>query len=103
MPPVVETAWIGRRIVIRHAVDRDETGRLRFADTVGDLVELSANAATVETRTGRKDVPTAHIAVAKVVEPSAAEILALEATAARGWRPRETAESHGWLLRADAG
>jgi N-acetylglutamate synthase len=103
MPLVVEPAWVGRRIVIRHAVDRDESGRLRFADAVGDLVALSGETATVETKAGRRDVPIAHVAVAKVVEPAAAEILALEATAARGWRARETRESHGWVLRADAG
>ncbi|HEY7048684.1 MAG TPA: GNAT family N-acetyltransferase [Jatrophihabitantaceae bacterium] len=100
---MVEPAWVGRRIVMRHAVDRDESGRLRFADVVGDLVALSDEKATVETRAGRRDVPVAHVAVAKVVEPAAAEILALEATAAQGWRARETLESHGWLLRADAG
>lgn len=103
MPLVVEPAWLGRRIVIRHAVDRDESGRLRFADTVGDLVALTDETATVETNRGRADVPVAHVAVAKVVEPAAAAILALEGIAAWGWRARETAESHGWLLRADAG
>jgi len=103
MPLVVEAAWIGRRIVIRYAVDRDESGRLRFADGVGDLVALSDETATVETKSGRQDVTVAHIAVAKLVEPAAAEILALEATAAQGWRARDTLESHGWLLRADAG
>lgn len=103
MPLVVEPAWLGRRIVIRYAVDRDESGRLRFADAVGDLVALTGEAATVETRDGRRDVPIAHIAVAKVVEPAAAEILALEATTARGWRARDTELRHGWLLRGDAG
>jgi N-acetylglutamate synthase len=103
MPPVVEPAWLGRRIVIRHAVDRDEHGRLRFADVVGDLVALTDQTATVEARTGPQPVPIAHIAVAKLAEPAAAEILVLEATCARGWRARDTEESHGWLLRADAG
>jgi GNAT superfamily N-acetyltransferase len=103
MPLVVEPAWLGRRIVIRHAVDRDESGRVRFSDTVGDLVLLTDETATVETRDGRRDVPTGQVAVAKVVEPAAAEILALERIAAQGWRPRETLENHGWLLRGDAG
>jgi ribosomal protein S18 acetylase RimI-like enzyme len=103
MPLVVEPAWIGRRIVIRYAVDRDVSGRLRFADTVGDLVALSDETATVEAKAGRRDVLVAHIAVAKLVEPAAAEILALEAITARGWRARDTAETHGWLLRADEG
>ena len=103
MPLVVEPAWLGRRIVIRYAVDRDVSGRLRFADTVGDLVAVTDETATVETRAGRRDVPIGQVAVAKVVEPAAAEILALEAIAAQGWRARETALRHGWLLRGDAG
>jgi N-acetylglutamate synthase len=103
MPPVVEPAWLGRRIVIRYAIDRDEHGRLRFADVVGDLVTLTDQTATVEARTGLQPVPIAHIAVAKLAEPAAAEILALEETCARGWRARDTGESHGWLLRADVG
>ena len=103
MPPVVEPAWLGRRIVIRHAVRRDEDGRLRFADVVGDLVALTDESATVDAQSRLEHVPVAHIAVAKLAEPAAAEILALEATCARGWRARDTAESHGWLLRADVG
>jgi GNAT superfamily N-acetyltransferase len=103
MPLVVEPAWLGRRIVIRYAVDRDVSGRLRFADAVGDLVALIDETATIETREGRRDVALGQVAVAKVVEPAAAEILALEAIAAQGWRARETLENHGWLLRGDAG
>jgi len=89
--------------VIRYAVDRDVSGRLRFTDTVGDLVALSDQTATVEAKAGRQDVPVAHIAVAKLVEAAAAEILTLEAITAQGWRARDTAETHGWLLRADEG
>jgi N-acetylglutamate synthase len=103
MPRVVEPAWLGRRIVIRHAVDRGEDGRLRFTDVVGDLVALTENTATVHARTGLQHVPVAHVTGAKLVEPAAREILALEATCARGWRARDTEESHGWLLRADVG
>jgi GNAT superfamily N-acetyltransferase len=103
MPLVVEPAWLGRRIVMRYAVDRDVSGRLRFTDIVGDLVALTDETATVETRAGRRDVPIGQVAVTKVVEPAAAEILALETIAAQGWRPRETFENHGWLLRGDAG
>jgi GNAT superfamily N-acetyltransferase len=103
MPLVVEPAWIGRRIVIRHAVDRDVSGRVRFTDTVGDLVALTSRTATVQARSGRVDVPVGHVAVAKIVEPAAVEILALEDICTRGWRARDTAERGGWLLRADAG
>jgi N-acetylglutamate synthase len=103
MPLVVEPEWIGRRIVIRHAVDRDESGRLLFADVVGDLLELTTDTATVEVSAGPVPVPLSHIALAKVVEPSAAEILALSAVSSRGWRAEETAEVGGWLLRANHG
>jgi len=103
MPLVVEPDWVGRRIVVRRAVDRDESGRLLFADVVGDLVELTADTATVEASGGPVHVPVSHIAVAKVVEPSAAEILALSAVSSRGWRAEETAEVGGWRLRANHG
>jgi ribosomal protein S18 acetylase RimI-like enzyme len=103
MPLVVQPGWVGRRVVIRHAIDRDVSGRPLFADAVGDLVALTGESATVETGRARADVPLAHVAVAKLVEPAAAEILALEATAARGWRARDVVENHGWLLRADEG
>src|SRR5215475_13086692 len=84
MPLVVEPDWVGRRIVVRRAVDRDESGRLLFADVVGDLLKLTAD-------------------TAKVGEPSAAEILTLSAVSSRGWRAEETAEVGGWLLRANHG
>src|SRR5215468_2040751 len=103
MPLVVEPDWIGRRIVVRYAVDRDESGRLLFADVVGDLLELTTDTATVESSTGPVHVPLPHVAVAKVVEASAAEILALSAVGSRGWRAEETAEVGGWLLRANHG
>ena len=67
MPLVVEPDWVGRRIVVRRAVDRDESGRLLFADVVGHLVELTADTATVEASGGPVHVPVSHIAVAKVV------------------------------------
>lgn len=89
--------------MVRRAVDRDESGRLLFADVVGDLLELKAGTATVEASTGPMQVPLSHIAVAKIVEPSAAEILALSAVSAQGWRAAETAEVGGWLLRANHG
>jgi N-acetylglutamate synthase len=101
MPLVVEPDWVGRRIVVRHAVDRDESGRLLFADVVGDLLELTPDTATVAASAGPVQVPLSHIAVAKVVEPSAAEILALSAVSSRGWRAAETADVGGWLLRAN--
>lgn len=90
-------------MVIRHAVDRDETGRLLFRDTVGDLLEVTSSHAVVQTRGGEEHVPLGQVGVAKVVEPAAADILALEAITARGWRAAETADLGGWLLRANGG
>ncbi|MEP6599337.1 MAG: GNAT family N-acetyltransferase [Actinomycetota bacterium] len=100
---MLEPAWMGRRVVVRRVVDRDEDGRLRFGDIIGDLVALSGDEATVETRQGGVTVALAHVVAARVVEPSTADILALEATAARGWRAAETEQLGGWLLRANGG
>jgi N-acetylglutamate synthase len=103
MPSVLRSEWVGRRVTVRRAVDRDETGRVRFGDVVGDLLRLDDAEASIETRTGVIDVPVAHIAIAREAPPSTGEILALEAVCARGWQARETAQVGGWLLRADLG
>ena len=103
MPSVLRSEWVGRRVSVRRVVDQDENGRLRFGDVVGDLLALDTTTAVIETRHGLVEVPVAHIAIARDVPPSTAETLALEAISARGWRPRETAEVGGWLLRADGG
>jgi ribosomal protein S18 acetylase RimI-like enzyme len=103
MPFVLRSEWVGRRVSVRRVVDRDITGRVLFGDVVGDLVHLDEQRATIETRNGPVDVTVSHVALAREAPPSTAEILALEAVCARGWRAAETAEVGGWLLRADAG
>ncbi len=103
MPFVLRQQWVGRRVSIRRAVDRDATGRIRFGDVVGDLLHLDSETARVETRTGTVEVPLTHVALAREAPPSTAEILALEAICARGWRAADTEEVGGWLLRADRG
>src|SRR5579884_2486089 len=103
MPLVLEPSWLGRRVTVRRAVDRDPGGRLRFADVVGDLVALDDQAAVVDTRHGRVEVPVELVAAAKLVPPSSADELAVEEVIARGWRAAETAHVGGWLLRAAGG
>jgi GNAT superfamily N-acetyltransferase len=103
MPLVLERSWVGHRVVVRRAVSRSDDGRLLFGDVVGDLIELGAERAIVDTSSGPVEVRLDHIATAKAVIPSSRDILALEATCARGWRARETAELDGWLLRANDG
>lgn len=88
---------------MRRVVDRSADGRVLFGDVVGDLVSLSGEAGLIEARSGLVDVQLAHIAAAKLAWPSTADELALEAVAARGWRPEQTGEIGGWLLRAASG
>jgi N-acetylglutamate synthase len=103
MPFVLREEWVGRRVSVRRAVDRDATGQIHFGDVVGDLLHLSPRTAVIETREGPVDVPVAHIAIAREAPPSTADILALERICARGWRAAAVEEVGGWLLRADRG
>jgi ribosomal protein S18 acetylase RimI-like enzyme len=103
LPLVVEPSWVGRRVSVRRVLDHAADGRAQFGDVVGDLVGLGAQAAVVDTRTGLIEVPVADISMARLVPPSTADELALEAVAARGLRPAETLDLDGWLLRADSG
>ena len=61
-----------------------------LGDVVGDLAGLDAQTAVVDTRNGLVEVPVAYVTAARLVPPSTADELALEAVAARGWRPRDT-------------
>jgi len=104
MPLVMEPSWLGRRVSVRRAVrDASDAGSTHYSDVVGDLIALSDEAATVETRHGTVQVPVADVAIARVAPPSTADELALEAVAAQGWQPAETASIGGWLLRATGG
>lgn len=103
MPFVLKPSWMGRRISVRRAVGRDPEGRLRFADTVGDLVALDDSVAVVEGRAGRVEIPLATVVAARLVAASTADELALQAVAAKNLRAAEVEELGGWLLRADAG
>lgn len=103
MPLVMEPSWTGRRVSIRRVLERGVDGRLLLGDVVGDLVGLDAQTAVVETRAGLVEVPVPLITIARLAPPSTAAELALQAVAARGLRPADTAELDGWLLRADHG
>ncbi|MDQ2796818.1 MAG: GNAT family N-acetyltransferase [Actinomycetota bacterium] len=100
---MIQPSWTGRRVSIRRVVERRSDGHLLFSDVVGDLVGVDAQTAVVDTRSGLVEVPVALISTAKIAPPSTAAELALEAVAAQGLRPAETAQLGGWLLRADHG
>ncbi|MCW2527720.1 MAG: GCN5-like N-acetyltransferase [Pseudonocardiales bacterium] len=107
MPSVLNEAWLGRRVVVRRSVGHQEQsaeGRPTYSDALGDLIAIDATDAVIDTRAGVVKIPRSEIALARLVKPSPAAQLALEATAARGWRAA-TLETNadGWLLRADGG
>ncbi len=101
MPLVLEPDWVGRRVAVRRALETVDGQR--FADSVGDLVSLTSDAAVVQTRTGLVRIPVESVVAARLAEPSAGDILALEAVCARGWQAEHTDERGGWLLRANQG
>jgi ribosomal protein S18 acetylase RimI-like enzyme len=103
MPLVLEPSWVGRRVSIRRVVDRSPDGHPVFGDVVGDLLVLDAQAALVEARGGRVEIPIGAVAAARIAVPSTADELALDTVAAHGWQAEETAEIGGWLLRAARG
>ncbi len=101
MPLVLEPDWVGRRVAVRRALETADGPR--FADSVGDLVSLTSDAAVVQTRAGVARIRVESVVAARVAEPSAGDILALEAVCARGWQAEHTDERGGWLLRANEG
>jgi GNAT superfamily N-acetyltransferase len=103
MPDVLDPQWLGRRVSVRRVAGRRADGAPLFRDVVGDLVRLDARVAIVETPRGAVEVAPDTIAVARLVRPSTADELTLEAVAARGWRAGDTTQLGGWLLRADGG
>ncbi len=88
---------------MRRVVGRSSDGRIAFGDVVGDLLRLGSDVAVIDTRGGPVEVARDTVAVAKLAPPSTADTLALEAVAAQGWRPAETAQLGGWMLRASGG
>jgi N-acetylglutamate synthase len=101
MPVVLEPSWVGSRVSVRRIVDRAPDGRLLLGDVVGDLTELDTQTAVVDTRSGPVEVPVALVTAARLVPPSTADELALEAVAARALVPAHTERLSGWLLQAD--
>ena len=100
---MLEPSWLGRRVSIRRALDHVSGGRPQFGDVVGDLVGLDAHTAVVETRNGPVELDLAGVALARLVPPSTADELALEAVAARGLRPADEQRLGDWVLRANGG
>jgi GNAT superfamily N-acetyltransferase len=94
---------VGARVVLRRRAGvRD--GRVLYSDVLGTLVDAAAGVLSVR----RDDGSTVTVAAEDVhrlraVPPGSAEILGLEAVAARGWPAPDTARLGGWLLRAGGG
>jgi GNAT superfamily N-acetyltransferase len=103
MPVVLEPSWVGRRVSVRRVVDRSPDGRLLLGDVVGDLAGLDAQTAVIQARAGLIEVPVALVTAARLVPPSTADELALEAVLARALVPEHTEQLSGWVLRADDG
>jgi len=103
MPVMLSEELVGRLIVLRY--DRGEpAGRPPLSDLVGELIELTAEAATVRTRAGQlRTVPLSSVLIAKPVGASRREILELARIGRLGWRAAHQAELNGWLLSADRG
>jgi ribosomal protein S18 acetylase RimI-like enzyme len=97
MPLVLEQTWRGRRVVIRRAVSGG------FSDVIGVLTAWDGQRARLQSAAGPVSVEADEIAYARLVEPAARDILALEVVAAAGWPAREQVSAHGWLLRANDG
>jgi N-acetylglutamate synthase len=94
---------LGCVVVLRY--HRGEpAGRPPLSDLVGELIELTDEAATVRTRTGQlRTVPRSAVLIAKPVAASRREVLELARIGRLGWRAAHRAELDGWLLCADRG
>jgi GNAT superfamily N-acetyltransferase len=96
-------ALLGTRVVLRRRAGLRD-GRMVYSDVLGRLVGVTGGVLSVR----RDDGTTVAVAAADVhrlhaVPPGRADILALEAVAARGWPAPETARLGEWLLRAGEG
>jgi GNAT superfamily N-acetyltransferase len=101
------SAWpgdlVGERVVLRRRAGvRD--GRVVYSDVLGELVAVSDTFLSVRLENG-STVTVAQDDVHRLrpVPPGRADILALEAVAARGWPAPDTAWLGRWLLRAGGG
>jgi GNAT superfamily N-acetyltransferase len=102
MPLVIDESALGRRVVVRYR-RTDPGGAPPLSDVVGELRAVDQNALTVLTGRGARTIPTSSVVTARIVAPDRGRVLDLERVAARGWRPAETIELDGWLLRANSG
>ncbi|MGI8762244.1 MAG: GNAT family N-acetyltransferase [Jatrophihabitantaceae bacterium] len=100
---MLERSWVGRRVSVRRELGHGANGRALFGDVVGDLLAVQDEHARIQTRHATVDVALADVAIARLVPPSTADELALEAVAAAGWRAEQTGALGGWLLRAADG
>lgn len=103
----LRAADLGRRVVVRRRLP-DSGPRPRYADVLGELVDLDDDTLTVRRRDGELvTVARAEIVAAKPVPPQARrrwpDDRRLEEVAARGWQALESERLGDWLLRASHG
>jgi N-acetylglutamate synthase len=101
--PIEPESLLGRRVVLRRRAGvRD--GRVLYADVLGELTEVAAGMLGVRRADGSTElVPVEDVHRLKEIPPGAADILALESVAARGWPAPDTARLGQWLLRSGGG
>jgi N-acetylglutamate synthase len=108
MPPVPAPdlsghALLGRRVVARRVINTT-AGHYRYTDVVGVLVGVVGSTLVIRRQSGDEVlVPAADLHRLHAVEPSTAQILALEEVASLGWLPPDCAWLGRWLLRAADG
>jgi N-acetylglutamate synthase len=94
---------LGRRVSVRVLVERRDERPL-YSDVLGVLVAVDNHALVVRRAGGEQvRVPLADVHRLRAVEPSTAQVLALEEVAALSWRAPATSWLGRWLLRAAGG
>jgi N-acetylglutamate synthase len=102
-PDVSGHALLGRRVVARRVINTT-AGHHRYTDVVGVLVAMVGSTLVIRRQSGDEVlVPVADLHRLHAVEPSTAQILALEEVASLGWLPPDCAWLGRWLLRAADG
>ena len=109
MPRVAAAELLGRKVVVRRITGGPDAGGsgpvgARYTDVVGVLVAAGPARLSVRRRNrSLVDIPRSEVHLVKPVPAAPADVLALEAVAAKGWPAPDTRWLGRWLLRAAAG
>ena len=103
MPVVLSESLLGRRVVVRYRRPECDA-HPPLSDVVGELIAFTGDGkATIAARRGLVHIPLSDIVLARPIAYDRGQILALELTASRGWRPATEVMRDGWLYRLDRG